>query len=82
VSTVSEKGQITIPLEVRRSLGIKPRDKVTFTLEDGCVRLAPAVSSLEASFQAIPPLDRPLTDKEITEEAAREHVRHVAREGE
>lgn len=35
LSSVSEKGQVTIPLEIRRALDLKPRDKVAFTLEDG-----------------------------------------------
>jgi AbrB family looped-hinge helix DNA binding protein len=35
VSTVTSKGQVTLPAEVRRSLGIKTRDKVAFVIEDG-----------------------------------------------
>lgn len=31
VTTVTTKGQVTIPLEIRRSLGIKPGQKITFT---------------------------------------------------
>ncbi len=81
LSSVSEKGQVTIPLEIRRALDIKPRDKVAFTLEGREVRLAPATASLEASFQAVPPLDRPLTDDGIIEIAAQEHAERAAREG-
>ncbi|MEM2922547.1 MAG: AbrB/MazE/SpoVT family DNA-binding domain-containing protein [Nitrososphaerota archaeon] len=39
VSTVSEKGQVTIPKEVRDHLTIKPGDKVLFVIEDGKVSL-------------------------------------------
>lgn len=36
---VTEKGQVTIPLEIRRSLGIEPGTEVEFILEDDSVRL-------------------------------------------
>jgi AbrB family looped-hinge helix DNA binding protein len=36
---VTEKGQVTIPLEVRRALGIHPGSEVQFELEDRGARL-------------------------------------------
>jgi AbrB family looped-hinge helix DNA binding protein len=36
---VTEKGQVTIPLEVRRALGIHPGTDVQFELEDRGARL-------------------------------------------
>ena len=47
VTTVTSKGQVTIPVEVRRLLGIAPRTKVAFIVEDSQVRLAPASSIVE-----------------------------------
>ena len=42
-ATTTQRNQVTIPAEVRRRLGIKPRDKVAFTIDDtGTVRLAAA----------------------------------------
>ncbi len=32
-TTVTEKGQITIPQEIRRLMGLQPRDKVRFEVE-------------------------------------------------
>ena len=40
VSTVTSKGQVTIPVEVRRRLGVRPPDKIAFIIEDHQVRLA------------------------------------------
>jgi len=37
---VTRKGQITIPAEFRRALGLKEGDKVALFLEEGEVRLA------------------------------------------
>lgn len=34
LSTITSKGQVTIPLEVRQSLGLRTGDKVAFMLED------------------------------------------------
>jgi AbrB family looped-hinge helix DNA binding protein len=31
-SAVTSKGQITIPVEIRRAMGLKPQDRVVFTL--------------------------------------------------
>lgn len=41
-STISSKGQITIPLEIRERLGVKPGDKVRFDVDDGVTILRPA----------------------------------------
>ncbi len=50
-STLSSKGQITIPVRVRRHLGIKIHDKIAFLIDrDGAVRVAqvkyPTIQSL------------------------------------
>jgi antitoxin PrlF len=34
-STISSKGQVTVPAEVRKRLGVKPGDRVEFALENG-----------------------------------------------
>jgi AbrB family looped-hinge helix DNA binding protein len=44
---ITEKGQVTIPVEVRRKLGLNPGDEVEFVLEgngDRVVRAAPVPS--------------------------------------
>lgn len=35
VATVTSKGQLTLPIEVRRRLGIDPGDRVTIVVDDG-----------------------------------------------
>lgn len=40
ISTVTRKGQVTIPIAVRRHLGVDSRDKVAFVIEpDGEVKV-------------------------------------------
>lgn len=58
-STLTRKGQVTIPQEIRASLGLKPRDRVIFELSDGVVTLRPAASGLLAGYGAVAPLHRP-----------------------
>ena len=38
-STVTSKGQITIPVEIRRLLNVAPKDRVAFVVEDDTVQL-------------------------------------------
>jgi AbrB family looped-hinge helix DNA binding protein len=46
-STVTSKGQITIPLQVRRDLGLRPGSRVNFVrTEDGVYELVPATRSV------------------------------------
>ena len=44
LSVVTRKGQITIPAEFRKALGLKEGDKVALSLQEGEVRLSPTES--------------------------------------
>jgi AbrB family looped-hinge helix DNA binding protein len=80
-SSVSPKGQVTIPAEIRHMLGVGPRDKVAFRVENGQVLIRPARSTLDAAYRSIPALARPLSDKEMTEIVHEEHAQEAAEEG-
>src|SRR5918911_570888 len=54
ISSVSPKGQITIPAEIREMFGVKPKDKVVFEVGDEGVKIRPLAARLEASYQAVP----------------------------
>lgn len=41
-ATISSKGQVTIPLEIRHRLGLQRGDQVDFIVEDGVTVLRPA----------------------------------------
>lgn len=54
LTSITSKGQITIPVELRKHLKVKPRDKVVFVIEkDGLVGLRTSfyksISSLKGS---------------------------------
>lgn len=42
MGTISSKGQITVPLEVRNRLGLKEGDRIEFVAQDGAVLIRPA----------------------------------------
>ena len=79
-SSVSPKGQVTIPAEVRARLGIKPKDRVTITLDGDEVRLRPARFTLESACGSVPALPRGLDLEEIERIAREEHVAHLIAE--
>lgn len=79
VTTVTSKGQVTIPAEIRRYLGIHKHDKVEFLInEDGCVQLRrmkyPTLASLRGAAGS---LAKPKTWEEIEESARDERVEAI-----
>lgn len=41
VGTITRKGQVTIPIDIRRALGLQEGDTVSFVLDGGIARLIP-----------------------------------------
>lgn len=80
LATLTQRSQVTVPAEVRRVLGIGPKDKVAFQIEDDQVRLAPAKFTLETAFGSVKPRQRPEDFDKAIREAMEEHADEVARE--
>ena len=72
IGRVSPKGQVTLPVEVREAMGLKPKDRVAFLFKNGVLTVEPAHDSLLESYQSVPALNRKFTDNEIAEIAAEE----------
>lgn len=82
LSSVSPKGQITLPAEIRKRLGIKPKDKVAIGVDGDLMTIRPVGDdSFGASYRAIPALPRLLSVEEMTQIAAEEHAQEAARDG-
>lgn len=74
-STITTKGQVTIPRLVREYLGVKPADTVEFTIKDGAVVLRkPMHLSLDDVFGAVTPVSRPEDFKARRDAAIEEHI--------
>ncbi len=82
VSTISSKGQVTIPADVRRHLGVGTADKIAFVFaDDGKVELRPARFTLESVLGSIAALPDESVDleREIAEAMDEEASRVVRR---
>jgi AbrB family looped-hinge helix DNA binding protein len=79
-ATITERGQMTVPAEVRRALGLGAHSKVTITLYDGKASLEPAKFTLETVYGSVQPINRPEDFKELSRRARDEHAREVVRE--
>ncbi|MPZ48265.1 MAG: AbrB/MazE/SpoVT family DNA-binding domain-containing protein [Dehalococcoidia bacterium] len=83
-ASVTERGQVTIPAEVRKLLGIQKRGKVSFVVEDGQVVLRkPRFTTVESVYGSVKALDKPLDWKEVEriahEEVAEYHMSKMRR---
>jgi AbrB family looped-hinge helix DNA binding protein len=81
VTTVTQKGQVTIPSQIRQALDLKARDKVVFTLEEGEARLRPATRSLLDGFGAVKPRQRPEDFRKVRRETEEWVAGEVMEEG-
>ncbi len=64
-TTVTEKGQITIPKEIRRIMGLRPQDRVSFELEGEYVKIRRVSSKLEKGFGAVTARKKPEDYQEL-----------------
>ena len=83
-ASVTERGQVTIPAEVRRALGIGKREKVIFALDDGTVVLKKPRFTIETAAGSIPALNPPMVDvdqaiREAKEEKAAREIEKMRR---
>ncbi|CAN5781135.1 hypothetical protein BH24CHL4_BH24CHL4_17920 [soil metagenome] len=79
-SSVSPKGQVTIPAEIRDKFGIHPKDTVNFRVVDDTITIVPVRSKLLAGYRSIPALVPPLSWEEVRRIAREEHALHAASE--
>jgi AbrB family looped-hinge helix DNA binding protein len=71
ISTITSKGQVTVPVEIRRALGLKSQDKVVFRIVDDRVIVEPLPMTLEEAYGSVEPLQTP-EDFEALRSAVRE----------
>ena len=81
-TTVTSKGQVTIPVEVRKHLGVSTNDKIAFVIQpQGTVEVKtpkyPTISSLAGAAGR---LKKPLSWKEVERLAHEDHVEEIMKE--
>jgi antitoxin PrlF len=65
---MTQKGQVTIPAEIRNKLGLKPKDVVRFEIKGDEVKLKPATSRLLEGFGAVTPRQKPENWRKVRED--------------
>jgi AbrB family looped-hinge helix DNA binding protein len=63
IMTVSTKGQLVIPSQMRDALGIEPGDRVALTLENGAILLRPVTERLVEETRGMFAGGRSMTDE-------------------
>jgi len=76
-SSLTRKGQVTIPAHIRRMLGLSARDKVAFVVSAGKVQIAPAHSMvartagiLKSEIPSLSPRDEKIQAEETMAQEA------------
>lgn len=70
-TTMTSKGQITVPKLIREQLHLRPGDKLDFLLdEDGGLRVEPVTASVTELKGMLPKPKRPVTLAEMEEAIA------------
>ncbi len=77
---LTSKGQVTVPVEVRKKLGIKPGEAIVFRILDDRIELDRAPMSLEEAFGSVQPLHQPEDFEARGREAWEEHAQRVVDE--
>lgn len=77
ISTITSKGQVTIPAEVRNYLGIKTNDKIAFVIDsEGVVRIrVPRYPNIASLRGAAGRLKKPLSWQEMQEIAYEDRIK-------
>jgi len=70
-TVLTRKGQVTVPAEIRRQLGLKRGDRLAFVLDKGEVRLTRTGSVVERTAGAFRTRRPALTAEELRDAAER-----------
>jgi AbrB family looped-hinge helix DNA binding protein len=78
LTTVTSKGQITLPIELRRLIGISPGDKVRVELDDDGLRLTRVAGSVRSVFGVVQPVAKGLTVDDAIRQTREERAHYLA----
>ncbi len=71
IGTITSKGQVTVPVEIRCAFGLKAQDKLILRMVQGKVEVEPFPMTLEEAYGSVPPVTTP-EDFQARRAAARE----------
>lgn len=77
-TTITQKGQATIPAAIRKSLGIKPKSKIVFELKDNLEASIKPVGdffTLQGSVKSNKPFNIEAMDKAVSKHFKAEYAK-------
>jgi antitoxin PrlF len=80
MGSITGRGQVTLPAEVRRLLGVQPGEKVIFEIDGNQVRLLRPQFTLETAYRSVPPLSGSDDVEVVIERTKEERVEAFTRE--
>jgi len=75
VSSITSKGQVTVPVSIRKLLGLKPKSKVAFLQKQDGIYFTKPFYTLSTIKGIVPKLKKKYTEKEIRDIAIESHIR-------
>ncbi len=82
LATLTTKGQITLPKDVREQLGLRPKDKLLVMVQGGHIVLIPIRMRPLTELQGIFHVDRPFPGLQAVREELRYELGRRIAEGE
>jgi AbrB family looped-hinge helix DNA binding protein len=79
-STLTSKGQTTIPAEVRRQLGLKAGDGLVYTVKGEKVIIEPVHGTLLDAYASVEPGNRPEDFSKVRRRVRRDRARKRAKD--
>jgi AbrB family looped-hinge helix DNA binding protein len=81
MAKITSKGQLTIPKQIREALGVKPGDRILFSIEEGKTFIYPVRGTLLDLRGSLKPTKTPEDLQNVGEEVKKRVARRVADEG-
>lgn len=72
--SITPKGQVTIPVEIREKLKLKTGDKVMYENMNNGILLRPAKGNMLNDFGFLKESQRPIIDLDVIRKAVREKI--------
>jgi AbrB family looped-hinge helix DNA binding protein len=80
ITNLTTRGRVTIPKEIRDELGLRPFDRIHFTIKDGEVKLKKVTPSLSNTAGSLPTPPAATDIDEATAPPGKEHARNFPHE--
>ena len=78
-TTMTQRGQVTVPAQIRKLLGLRPKDQVVFEIVDGAIVFRRPRFTLETLAGSVKPRKRPEDLKKVRESVREERVERQMR---